>query len=514
MHALHIILGTCPENGTLYLSLLNITLEQRLYHESEALLDAILDYAFETSSSSSPRISNHRRFLVDLYYNWITRFPSSTFVRLTTAALRRASSDSVWTSKATRRLVRKLVRYDHAVLSIITDGLRGAISTHKSASKPVSSLDEQLRDWLYFCVEVCTSPIRLTSEGLLSLQHQELLDTIVEHHRSCSYQTGTEDCDGNLPLHIHGDAVVCLYSLWLASGSRQPSPDDSLHTQVQQYSPPSSTFALLCSHLLRTKSLSECEEILVVLSSIFMNHNLPRLDASLWACALSHTEEKEIEQILIGKNERDSVRDFRSRLADCVDEAEKECFAPSRNGLISDEAPEISNQDLDITSNWCWEASVECWFQKNARTQRDIQATPKRRKISHLSPHKPILPRSFRCSVTSTARNSASEESLLCFSTQNLDELKESFGNTSNTREAPASFISLLSNALSSRTSLRIEHHKAIQDDLSDDSRAVSEEMDWNDDDSDTDDISIDHATSEDHLDLFRIPGTSPLQAL
>ena len=112
MHALHIILETCPENGTLYLALFNVTLDHGLYHESEALLDAILDYAFETSSTSSPRISNHRRFLVGLYSSWTTRFPSSTFVRLVTSALRRASSDNVWTTKATRRLVRKFVRYD------------------------------------------------------------------------------------------------------------------------------------------------------------------------------------------------------------------------------------------------------------------------------------------------------------------------------------------------------------------------------------------------------------------
>lgn len=516
MHALHIILETCPENGTLYLALFNVTLDHGLYHESEALLDAILDYAFETSSTSSPRISNHRRFLVGLYSSWTTRFPSSTFVRLVTSALRRASSDNVWTTKATRRLVRKFVRYDHAALSIIiTAGLSEAISTHRSGSKTTDGLDQQLRDWLYFCVEICTPSV---FEGLLSIQNQGLLDTIIEHHRSCSYQTEAEGCGGNLLMPVHSSAVVCLYSLWLASGSRPPSSDDYLHIQVQQYRPSLSTFAPLCSHLLRTKSLSECRDILVVLSSIFESHNLPWLLASFLAYISSHIEEEEIEQLHIGGTGRDSVGDFKPWLADHMDEAKKKLVTSHHNGSLSTgEASEMSDQNLDAMSDWCWEPFVRCWSQRNAQVQSNLPATPKRRRISHPLPHKPVLSKSFRCSVTSATGNSAGKDNFICFLTRSPGEggSDESFGNTANTCEKPVPFTSILSNALSSRTSLRIEHQKAIQDDLADDGSASVEEMDWSGGDSDTDshDANIDHAESEDLLDLFKIAGTSPFSA-
>ena len=513
MHALHIILETCPENGTLYLALLNVTLDHGLYHESEALLDAILDFAFETSSSSSPRISNHRRFLVNLYSSWTTRFPSSTFVRLVTSALRRASSDNVWATKATRRLVRKFVRYDHTALSIIiTTGLSEAIFTHRSGSKPTDGLDQQLRDWLYFCVEICT-PSVCVSEGLLSIQSQELLDIIIERHRFCFYQTEAEDCDSNLLLPVHGHAIVCLYSLWLASGSHLPSSDDRLHIQVQQYRPSLSTFSPLCSLLLRTKSLSECRDILAVLSSIFESHNLPWLLASLLACISSHIEKGEIEQLHIDGTGKDSVGDFKSWLTDHMDEVKKKSVTSHHNG--TDEASEISDQNLDPMSDWCWESHVGCWSQRNAQVRSDLPATPKRRKISHPLPHKPVLSKSFRCSVTSATGKSAGEDNFLCFLTRSPGEGEgesdESSGNTANTCEEPVPFISLLSNALSSRTSLRIEHQKAIQDDPADDGSPSVEEMDWDGDDSDTDShgADVDHAESEDLLDLFKIPGAS-----
>jgi len=350
----------------------------------------------------------------------------------------------------------------------------------------------------------------LVSEGLLSIQNQELLDTIIEHHRSCLYKTEAEGYDGDSLMHVHGNAVVCLYSLWLASGSHPPSSDDYLHIQVQHYRPSLSTFAPFCSLLLNTKSLSECRDILVVLSSVFESHDLPWLVASLLACIFSLIEKGEIEQLHTGETGMYSVEDFRSWLADYM--VKKEWISSHRNGLLStDEAPEINDQNLDAMSDWSWEPFVECWPQRTARVQSGFPATPKRPKVSHPPPHKPVLSKSFRCSVTSATGNSAGEDNFLCFLTRSPGESDESL-DTVDTCEKPVPFISLLSNALSSRTSLRIEHQRAIQDDLADDRSASVEEMDWNGDDSDTDrhDAGIDHAESEDLLDLFKIPRASP----
>jgi len=236
------------------------------------------------------------------------------------------------------------------------------------------------------------------------------------------------------------------------------------------------------------------------------------------ACISSHIEKGEIEQLHIDGTGKDSVGDFKSWLTDYMDEVKKKSVTSYNNGSLStDEASEISDQNLDPMSDWCWEPHVGCWSQRNAQVRGDLPATPKRRKISHPLPHKLVLSKSFRCSVTSATGKSAGEDNFLCFLTQSPGEGEgegesdESFGNTANTYEKPVPFISLLSNALSSRTSLRIEHQKAIQDDLADDGSVSVEEMDWDGDDSDTDshDADVDHAESEDLLDLFKIPGAS-----
>ncbi|KAF5351832.1 hypothetical protein D9756_007405 [Leucocoprinus leucothites] len=523
MHALHIILESCPPNANLYLSLLNITLERQLYHESEVLLDATLDYAFESSPSRLPRVSNsaYRGFLADLYSNWNMRFSSSTFVRLVTGALQRSSSDSVWTSKATRRFARKLGRYDTNTLPTLLAGLSDTISARKKVLKPTCDLERQLREWFHFCAEICMSPIQVVSEGLISLQNLEMLDHILEHYRSYSLQMEVIGHKDDFLTYTFSDAIACLYSLWLTDASRQINQDDALHIQLQRYLPPSLTFAPLCSHLFHTKSLGECEEILVALSSILMNNSLPRLNASLWACALSHIEDLEIEQKHVDKQGRESVRDFRLWLVDCVDEAEKDWFVTPRRGIPSlPEGGGDSDQHFCSTSGWNWEASVGCWFRRDPRSQDNVPATPKRRRVSRHSHPSPLtrkpLPSAdfFGYSPTNTTRyHSTIGNDDSCTSNRNHGDFDAPSRNTVDTIacKTPVPFSSLLSNALSSRANLRFEHQEPIRNSPGDSTNTASGESGESDLEIDSD-VVTSHAPSEDHLDLFRIAGTSPVQ--
>ncbi|KAJ3574662.1 hypothetical protein NP233_g1628 [Leucocoprinus birnbaumii] len=520
MHALHIILQNCPPNASLYLSLLDITLERGLYHESEVLLDAILDYAFEPSLGNGSRVSNptHRRFLVDLYSDWNTRFSSGTFVRLTIDALRRASSNAAWTSKATRRLVRKLGRYDIDMLSLFLAGAFEHISMRKRATKPIDGLDAQFREWLQYFAEICLSSMEMVSESLMRLQNPEMLNDLIGRLRSSSMQMVAEGCGSDPSFYAYSDAMACLYTLWLISGPRQIGQGDTFHMQIQRYFPPSSTFVPFCNHLLRTKSLSACRDVLAALSTTLMNHDLPRLRASLWACALAQIEEPEIEAQHIERYGRESVRDFRLWLVDSVDDAEKDCFATPHIKPFSVREPDTdSGRSSGRASGWRWEASVGCWFRSGPRSQDDVPVTPKRRKIfrhSYPSPRKPLF--SARLSQHSfvTKSSTAGEDAGLCFLRGNPGDL----GDSASVVRAPVSFSSLLSNAVLSRSDIRISHEEPFQNIYDNSRAAAAEESEESDDGSHTDDYDItndfsidgDHAPSEDHLDLFRIAGTSP----
>lgn len=538
MHALHIILDSCPPHASLYLALLDVTLEHRLYHESEVLLDAAFEHAFECSQDKLPRISNlaHRRFLVDLYCKWDTRFSPFTFVRSVTGALQRAPSDAVWASRATKRLVRKLIRHNINLLPTLLSGLMDIvlICRQKPRSKQTETgyLEIQLREWLNMGIEACTSTMWRTSDSQIAIQNETFVEDILDNCCSWISRHRSRD-DEDLSRYGFIDAIGCLYALWLVSGPRTIDKRDTLYALVQQTPPSSSTFTPICHGIFRTRSLDECENILQAFSYILYIHRLFQFRASLWACALYHVEEPEIEQILIGKSGQEQVRKFRLCLIERVDEAERECFAGAGNvalhGSGKSKDSEIPYGDDEVAGessvHWDWEPTVGCWFRRNEGKQVHLPGPLKRRKVteySYLSGGLAPLgsPRRLRSNSGTGDLKSYHRNSKIASQSQNRDS-----SNTpvEDRRLPPFQFTSLLSNALSSRTSLHGECPGAKRKDYDEKvsitlSRAVdTDDSDgsYTDGDGDVDNLSTkesdygQHAPSEDYLDLFRITGTS-----
>jgi hypothetical protein len=401
------------------------------------------------------------------------------------------------------------------------------ISMRRRISKSTGHLEAQLREWFRFCAEICISSMRSVSDGLVSLKNQGFLNDIIYYYRSWVIQWRTE---GSISfVHEFDDGIACLYSLWLSSWPRQIRPDDVLHNHFQLYLPPSSTFTPICDHIFRTKSLNECEDVLLAFAAMVLHHNLPRLHASLWACALYHIEETEIEQIHMDKSGRKAFRDFGLRLVQYVDEAENGCFeeTPRFEAFPARDDNDKRATEIHISHpTWSWEASVGCWLRKDWDNQDDVPATPKRRKTtrdSDLQPDKPTSPTMlFRRVSAQVERNSgtSTEDVSSCPPTHGTCD--ESYTHIDDENQDHNRFFSILNNALSSRASLRQEGRKPLRDDHDNESHQATalprfEELAESDDTSDTDADDgacqdTDYAPSEDYLDLFRIAGTSPLQ--
>ncbi|KXN93405.1 hypothetical protein AN958_00331 [Leucoagaricus sp. SymC.cos] len=531
MHALHIILESCPPNASLYLSLLDVVLERQLYHESEVLLDAILEYAIDFPRNNLPRISNpaYRKFLVNLYADWNTRFSSSTFVRLVTVALQRSPSEAVWTSKATRRLARKLGRYDTTTLPTLLTGLMEVVFTRRRSSKSTSQLEIQLREWFILCAEICIASVCDSPGALVSNLNQNLLEGVIGYLHSRVSYSAMEGGPDDPCAYVFSDSMACLYILWLSSGKREKSDDDAVHARFQHLTPSSDMFNPVCNYLLRNKSLSDCEDILLTLSSTCLDHDLPKLKASLWACALHHIEETEIEHININRNGRESVRSFKLRAVDYVEEAERGCFESTLPPPLSREWGRNAGRGFEGFSphfNRTQDAPADRWPRNDGHNQDDVPSTPKRRKITqHTSPSPPHLDISRRFpSYTSTDTNTnGGPIRRLSFPAERLHNFCASPDPPATELcTHPLPFLSLLGKALSSRASIHVESEKLVRNHHGNKSTSISgtaiDVVEDNDDSSDSDDDDIDdvgkiidHAPSEDHLDLFRIPVSSPI---
>lgn len=388
MHALHFIIDSCPPCPSLYLALLDLTLERRLYHESEVLLDLTFEYAFE---SSAPRIADplHRRFLVDLYSKWHTQFPSSIYVRLVTSALHRASSGPAWTSKATRMLARKICRYEPALLPDFVEKMMDTVLSprlkFKGKQRGNDNLEKQVCEWFDLCIESCFSSIRLLSARLLTFDHISLVEHLLD---ICRSRVHMPDYDSLASTFL--DAIICLYTLWLVYEPRKISKHDPLYQLLYQSFPSSSAYILVSFQLLRLKLLDEYENILTIFSSTLLHNGFPRIQSSLWHCALYCMEESEMECLLIDKYGQEAFKQLRLRLISHVEEAENRSFTDNLHGSKRSLGAEISYGDEDITQDFSDEkhpkVALSCCTQRNDSAVDHLGGPSKRRKVEKCSP--------------------------------------------------------------------------------------------------------------------------------
>lgn len=531
MHALHIILDSCPPCGSLYLTLLDLTLERRLYHESEVLLDLTLEHAFESPRDDLPRISNpiHRRFLVDLYYKWHTQFSSSTYVRLVTRALRRAPLDIVWTSKAVRLFARKIGRYDITLLPVLLGGLMDVVLARRMKLKgkqvEIDHIQKQVREWFNIYTETCLSSMERVSTRRLVFESITLVEDILDHCRARAFQS-SNDLLGSGFL----DAIACLYTFWLVHEPRTISKHDVLYTLLQQSFPSSSTFTLVCLQILPFRSLDDCEDILCIFSSTLLHHGLPQLQASLWTCALYCVEQPEMERIIIDKNGREHVRKVRLRLVAHVEEAQSRCFAASPHGNRISLDAEIPYGDEEITGESLMKRergpTVACWFRRDESSEDHLPGPPKRRKTikcprPSFEEHLQSRPPYYICS-SGGARYSKGNP----FNREAVQQRQEyrCASPVPPSVDENVSTTSLLHGTLPVKPSLNREQLEMTEDRERGEVIAVVGTVDFDDsDDTCTDEdegdgdnlcvIGLDqaHPPSEDFLDLFRITDTPSL---
>lgn len=153
--------------------------------------------------------------------------------------------------------------------------------------------------------------------------------------------------------------------------------DDQLISILQSVPPIPTTYSTLVEYLCRRPSEERnfVEHLMLQLerySFILRSRNLLKLDASLWACTLSHFEKT--------TNLQGSAT-FISRLVDAVDAAEKRCFGQTQH----DSSPPVTlpsrfkrgnkGHRRKSSGHWEWEEMVECWIRQTP--------IPKTRKLSY-----------------------------------------------------------------------------------------------------------------------------------
>lgn len=358
-------------------------------------------------------------------------------------------------------------------------------------------------------IDICTTSMRGDAGTRILIQDEYLVATLLDCCRSWVNRYTPADYNSLSEYGFIG-AFVCPYTLWLASEPQKNSKHDVLYRVFQQLTPPPSSYMPLCHHIFERTTLEECQSILHTFSSVLRIHGLPRLRASLWACALVHVEEPEIEQLLVDRNGRDEVRDFKLRLIDFVDEAEGEysVSTPSTGGLQgkqnlghseipygAEEAPEGA-QLASKPAITCQAESDECLLPgppKRRKTSGYSHTTPERRS-SLGSPHRlPFNDNPRKVKVYRCCQNQY-HDSTSC--------------SVCDPQPIPIQFTSLLSDAFSSRASLRMNGSGG---------RITSVHFDDSDDDDSVygDEIGVkdldleQHAPSEDFLDLLRVTGAS-----
>ncbi|KAG0704659.1 hypothetical protein DFH29DRAFT_801421, partial [Suillus ampliporus] len=380
-HALFLVLAICPHHHTLVSALLDICLSFGLVHESRHLLSVILENAF-LSTTSPPPITHpgHVSYLADLLAKWISGnskiTPSITFPLFSVSTFSRAIVDilaqsdvSLWASKAVSRFARSVEATDIASFITLLDSLVETVHNYRPVcpsgkgkekeSPEIVVIYDRLHDWMNRLFAVISG-----ASGALTDSRCPDIDSIVMLLSRCrSYGMHTlrlgaspEPSQDALP-----DAITILATHLYVTYSLADYDSHLLHL-LREVSPIPTTFAPLVEHMHRS-SAQDFISSLQQSSSTLQNHNLFRLDASLWACALRVFESTP-------KGTSKEMQRIKFLLIDGVDEAERRLFgAGPPNSSPAVRLPGQSNRSRHAhhrrpSGEWEWEEMVGCWIRK------------------------------------------------------------------------------------------------------------------------------------------------------
>ncbi|KAJ8494556.1 hypothetical protein ONZ45_g13204 [Pleurotus djamor] len=450
-HALDEVLASAPGHSTLITLLLEVCLSHKLPVESAILLRMLLVTVCHPLSASDPAPMmahpSHSTYLGDLLATWTeASFAPSQFIDILTECFSDPRHSRVWSSKAVIRLSGFLrsqsstfhlfLRLVHGCMTCLHNSTVVTANEHELAENedaPLMSelLIGQLTAWLVSATDHIlrghsdTDSSQLDAFEILQLAHFEGFRPIIGSTR--------------LSGPFLSFATVCLDLDTCAGASAALMEGVDPRTQTYD-SLVISLFNILSNPSYDVSDLRAFLSSLEKYAGLLQSAQYPRLEASLWACALRHFDP------IRSARDPDTVHEaaqIRMKLIANVEASERRCFAPTPSKPRRFD-PTIQSPNSGL--KFVWESSLDCWL----RRQTPQVPRVKRRKVEE-SPLKRALTRSIRHNRHISMQANASCPPRFSLSSGPPD--------TSNRRVsfpcALPEFASLLSNALSCRTSLR-----------------------------------------------------------
>ncbi|KAF5386022.1 hypothetical protein D9615_002404 [Tricholomella constricta] len=528
-HALSLILNSTVHHPTLLIALLELTLDHKMFYESQTLLRYVLSLALGTASSKFPPICHpaHATFLFDLFKRWTAGGLSElVFFQICLQVLETVQSHDAWTCKAVHNLAQimygrnfasflGLIRAfsDFGFNSALRIGHREPAADNATYQKAINS---RFHMWLKMSFEQCpTNPTMAASE---SAEHSHAMGEML----LAAFATSPVVPD-SLTADIRG-LLLCLATCWLASQTHS-SVKARLVDHLREALPQASTFTPLVTKVFSRSDerLDTLRETIEDLASTLRSCGLLQLEASLWACALRHIELPAHESQLTNRNGITRIQSYRHELIGLVDDAEHRCLGlrvldlPHAVSLQKTGHPPFSlSSEYNLDGAWEWEALVGCWI----RRREDPMSDRKKRKLAHVQHHtahaRRIHPSPFSMGPK-TPKSSVSFARLRVGTDSgpiHLENVKDTYNDSEigcPLRSTSHNFSSLLSDAFTKRETLHPFQRMCIRFRSETPPRAVHY-PEYQGQQVNDDDYQHTMPFSDDSLNLFACASSSPIR--
>lgn len=498
-HAVEIVLASCPHHPTLLRILLDLCFSHRLAHNAQALLQALLFCAVRPTPVIPPLCHPlHSSFLLDIQGEWTCAgFSKYQFTSTLLTALGTVTSADAWASKAVAVFGKAACKtHLHSFLDLAT-------ALVDFISRQVRVCDQQKEDMLKVegLLRSLCGWVNVLSEGYFSLDR---INVALEDCHSlsefisviCSLLTPTQAL-GISTLNL-STSVVKISTQWLVFFPMAAHTGRVVQS-LRRLVPETTAYSHLIHSVYSSGNLRDCHKMVHTYASALRSSGLLHLEASLWACALRHLERPGPDDTVISNIIPARLEDYRQRLIHIVDEAESRCFGGPNPSLamgfqplpLNPIQPEEEGKSESLTPvmlncHWEWESAIGCWMRKY-----DSRSPPKKRRRMAVN---------VSCTVKE-ARSSVNPKRLVPPPPGVLA--------LTATQSPSHNFSSLLADAFTKRARL---HQKPTRRDLIRTSAVVLNDKCRPPSCSTL--SKQDHLPSDDALDLFTYPQSSPSRQL
>ncbi|KAI6032793.1 hypothetical protein F5J12DRAFT_185108 [Pisolithus orientalis] len=395
-HALSIVLHT-SRHHTLINILLDVCISFGILHDAQNLLNIVLSQVFTFQNPSRLDLVTypaHDTYLVDLHTRWISAdmkqksardlspFTTSAFCQAVLSTFPLSGNLPLPAWNALIKLVNAIGRQDVdafiRMISALTTFLFSS-GAHRLAGnictgEPRLQLVEWLNDlWDSFA----------PSWAIPDLFPSQRLHLLVDVLEKCCTDGGE---------FAAGDTLFDIVAVFATQALIHLEDfGDRLASILRGITPVPTTYHRLVLYLNQREDTQEFRVFsehfmsqLKMYSSVLCSRKLLKLDASLWACALSYFE-RTIKNL--PQENSSLLAEYRRKLMDTVDAAERRCFGQTQPGS----SPPVSlprrfkggrrHHLRKPSGHWEWEEMVGCW----------IRATPVHKQKERLGNDQPNL---------------------------------------------------------------------------------------------------------------------------